>query len=52
LGKLLLIKLSESDISSAINRPSIYMVHFFACSFNLLLEGFGTEVPFPLLHWQ
>jgi hypothetical protein len=35
---------------SVLNRPSIYMVHFSAFSFNLLLEGFGTKVPFPLVH--
>jgi hypothetical protein len=35
-----------------LDRPSVDMVRFSTCSFNLLLERFGAKVPCPLLHWQ
>jgi hypothetical protein len=37
---------------SADDKLGLYMVCFFACSINLFLEGFRTEVPCSLLHWQ
>jgi hypothetical protein len=37
--------------SLIIDRPSLYMVHFFACSLNLFLEGFGAKVSCSLFHW-
>jgi hypothetical protein len=52
LGKLQLMKHSESDIPPITDRPGLYMVHFFACSLNLFLEGFGTKVSCSLCHWQ
>jgi hypothetical protein len=34
------------------DRPSLHMVYFFACSLNMLLEGFGAEVSRSLFHWK
>jgi hypothetical protein len=39
-------------VSPITDRPDLYMVHFFAYSINLFLEGFGTKVSCSLLHWQ
>jgi hypothetical protein len=48
-----LMQLGEASTDEAFtDRPDLYMVHLFACSLNLLLEGFGAEVSCSLFHWQ
>jgi hypothetical protein len=54
-----LMQLGEASTDEAfrifpfiIDRPGFYIVHFFSCSLNLFLEGFGAEVSCSLFHWQ